>query len=163
MNEVQKMEYLLAPGFIIVPVEPMLVYMILGSCVAVVILNRKAGIAGLCHYVKPKLPDNEAPRSVYGTVAIVTLIRLLLERGGTIKDLEAQIVGGSDLPGRSIGKENAEIAVRILEKRGVYIASQDIGGDKGRKIIFNTDNNSLAVVKVDKIRSDDWYPEEGDI
>lgn len=160
MNEIQKTEYLLAPGYMIIPENPMLIYMILGSCVAVVISNRKAGVAGICHYIRPRLPGNAQPRAVYGTVAIISLIRLLLERGGSAGDLEAQVIGGSDLPGRSLGKENADIAVKILKKRGVHIASADVGGNKGRKIIFNTENNNLAVIKVDKIRSDDWYPEE---
>ena len=40
-NEIQKTEYLLAPGYIIVPEDPTLIYMILGSSVSVVIFNRK--------------------------------------------------------------------------------------------------------------------------
>lgn len=163
MNDIQKTEYLLAPGYIIVPDVPMLVYMILGSCVAVVINNRTVDTAGMCHFVKPSMPRNTSPRSVYGSAAIIALIRLLLKMGGTVDDLEAQVIGGSDLPGRTLGKENAEMAVKMLQKRGIYISSQDIGGDKGRKVIFNTENNNLAVIKVDKIRSEDWYPDEDEL
>jgi len=159
-NEVQTTEYLLGPGYIILPEEPMLLYMILGSCVAVIIVNRKAEKAGCCHFIVPRTPKNDSPRAVHGTVAVLTLIRLLLEKGGTTRDLDAQVVGGSDLPGRSLGKENADIAVNLLKKKGIQISSRDTGGEKARKVIFNTENNSLAVVKVDKIRSGDWYPEE---
>lgn len=163
MNELQKTEFLLSPGYIILPDTPMLIYMILGSCVAVVLIDRKTNAAGCCHFIKPRIPDNSSPRSVYGSVAIVTLIRLMLENGGSTDDLEAQIIGGSDLDGREIGKENAEIAIKILTKKGIHISSKDIGGDKGRKVIFNTENNNLAVIKVDKIRTGDWYPEEDGI
>ncbi len=159
-NEIQKTEYLLAPGYIILPEKPMLIYMILGSSVSVVIGNKKAEKSGCCHFFLPKTPKNKPPRAVHGTVAILTLIRLLLEKGGAIGDLEAQVIGGSDLPGRSMGRENAEMARKILEKKGVHIASRDTGGDKGRKVIFNTENGTLAVIKVDKIRSGDWYPSE---
>ena len=163
MNEIQKTEYLLAPGYIILPEEPMLIYMILGSCVAVIVFNRKVNTVGCCHFIKPRPPSNADPRPIYGSVAVATLIKLMLGKGGTIRDLEAQVIGGSDMTGRTIGKENADTAMQILSKRGVHIASKDIGGDKGRKVIFNSDNNNLAVIKVDKIRSDDWYPEEDNI
>jgi chemotaxis protein CheD len=35
-----------------------------------------------------------------------------------------------------------------------------VGGEKGRKIIFNTTTNEIAVVKVDKVREEDGYPYE---
>jgi len=163
LNELQKSEYLLQPGFIIIPERAMLIYMILGSCVTVIITNKAVDSTGLCHFVSPRKMDGEKPRSVYGTVAVTTLIRMLLDKGGSIGDLEAQIIGGSDLPGHSLGKDNAQMAEKILQKRGIYVASQDVGGDKGRKAIFNTENNNLAVIKVDKIRDDDWYPDESEI
>jgi chemotaxis protein CheD len=38
------------------------------------------------------------------------------------------------------------------------IVSKDVGGQKGRKVIINTDMNQTVVVKVDKLRVGDWYP-----
>ncbi len=160
INEVDKQEYLLQPGYLILPERAMLIYMILGSCVAVIISNKAVDKTGICHFIRPNKKEDDKPRSVYGTVAVITLIKMLLEKGGSIGDLEAQVIGGGDLPGRSLGEENAEMALKILKKRGVHVASQDTGGNKGRKVIFNTDNNNLAVIKVDKIRTDDWYPSE---
>ena len=50
------------------------------------------------------------------------------------------------------------MAVNILEKKGIHISSTDVGGDKGRKVIYNSETNHLAVVKAEKIRTEDWYP-----
>jgi chemotaxis protein CheD len=86
---------------------------------------------------------------------------MLLEGNGRIGDLEAQVFGGGDLPARTLGRENAEVALAVLRRKGVHVASIDVGGEKGRKIIYNTESNQVAVVKVDRIRESDWYPEEG--
>ena len=108
----------------------------------------------------PRTPNGSPPVPRHGIVAILNLIRILEQGGSNVNNLEAQILGGSDLTGHSTGKENVEIAKKVLEKRGVHISSMDVGGEKGRKVIYNTDTNHLAVVKVDKIREDDWYPSE---
>ena len=158
MNDLQKTEYLLQPGYLIVPGEPMLIYMILGSCVSVIIFNRKQQKSGCCHFMVPQVTGDDSPKPKHGTAAILALIRMLLEHGGARDDLEAQVIGGSDLPGRTLGKENVEIAVKVLTKKGIHITSVDTGGDKARKVIYNTESNHVAIIKVEKIRSSDWYP-----
>jgi chemotaxis protein CheD len=54
------------------------------------------------------------------------------------------------------------IARKILAKERINITSEDVGGEKGRKIVFNTHTNEMAVIKVDKLRTVDWYPYEND-
>jgi chemotaxis protein CheD len=144
----------------IFPAEPMVVYMVLGSCVAVVLYDRQNKFSGCCHFIVPRTPKGDLPKPKHGIVAVLNLIRFLEEKGADIGNLEAQVIGGGDLPGHSLGKENADAAVKILKKKGVHITSLDVGGEKGRKVIYNTDTNHLAVVKVEKIREDDWYPPE---
>ncbi|MCJ7615365.1 MAG: hypothetical protein MUO43_02390 [Desulfobacterales bacterium] len=42
----------------------------------------------------------------------------------------------------------------------ISIVSEDVGVEKGTKIVFNTDTSEIAVIKVDKLRNKDWYPYE---
>jgi len=158
MHEVQIQEYFLEPGYIILPAEPIIIYMVLGSAVSVVLYDRETGRSGLCHFGIPRRRDNSPSQPKYGTVAVPGLIMMLEDSGCYIHDIEAQIVGGSDQPGHTLGDENAKVAIGILRKKGVQITSSDVGGNKGRKVIYNPETNHLAVVKVEKIRSDDWYP-----
>jgi len=51
-------------------------------------------------------------------------------------------------------------ARKILIREMISIASEDVGGEKGRKIVFNTDMSEIAVIKVEKLRNKDWYPYE---
>ncbi len=163
MNDIQKIEYLLLPGYMVIPGEPMIIYMILGSCVAVILYDRREQKSACCHFVIPRTPERSYPMPKHGNVAVLTLLKLLLENGTKVDDLEAQVIGGSDLPGRTLGKENIEVAMKILNKKGVHISSTDVGGDKGRKVIYNSEANHLAIVKVEKIRTNDWYPIEANL
>jgi chemotaxis protein CheD len=162
MSELRKNEYLLEPGYIIIPAEPMLIYMVLGSSVSVICRDRQRNRSGCCHFLAPHIRPGELPRPVHGVPAILHLVRLILGKEGKIDDLEAQVFGGGDLPGRTIGRQNTETAIQLLEKLGISIVSMDVGGEKGRKLIYNTEANHVAVIKVDRIRNGDWYPCGGD-
>ena len=158
MHEVQRQEYFLKPGYMILPSGPIIIYLVLGSAVSVVLYDRETGKAGLCHFGIPRRRRNSPSQPKYGTVAVPGLIMMLEDSGCELHDIEAQVVGGSDQPGHTMGSENAEVAIGILRKKSVQITSSDVGGNKGRKVIYNPETNHLAVVKVEKIRSDDWYP-----
>jgi chemotaxis protein CheD len=38
----------------------------------------------------------------------------------------------------------------------------DAGGKKGREVVFNTISGDVAVLKVDMLRKEDWYPYKSD-
>lgn len=72
-------------------------------------------------------------------------------------NFEAQIFGGGELDTcDKTGEENVEIARKVLNKKGVNIVSEDVGGEKGRKILFDTDTGHVAVLKVYDVRDVDW-------
>ena len=80
--------------------------------------------------------------------------------------LEAQIFGGAAPPdgqGKSadVGRENVDVARKMLQRNKVRIVSEDVGGNKGRKLVYNSLNNEVLVIRVDTIRKSDWYPYEG--
>jgi chemotaxis protein CheD len=86
---------------------------------------------------------------------------MVLDGGSKKKHLEAQIFGGAhnrEISPKDIGRGNITIARKILAREGIRIVSEDVGGEKGRKIVFDTQANEIAVLKVDKLRKGDWYP-----
>jgi chemotaxis protein CheD len=50
------------------------------------------------------------------------------------------------------------MARKIFQQQGIMITSEDVGGGKGRKLIYNTGTNEAVVLKVDRLREEDWYP-----
>ncbi len=157
--------YFLEPGYIFVATRPTAISTVLGSCVSVCIYDQKRKTGGMNHYRLPYIREKHVATAKYGNVAIITLIRMMIHDGSKIKNLEAQIFGGAYNPGvsnKNIGHENIMIAKKIFVRERISVTSEDVGGRKGRKIVFNTDTNEIAVLKVDKLRLSDWYPYENE-
>ena len=157
--------YYLEPGYIFVATNPTSISTVLGSCVSVCLYDRKRKTGGMNHYRLPCIREKNIATANYGNVAIITLIRMMIHDGSKLKHLEAQIFGGAYNPSvskKDIGRENILIAKKTLARERIHITSEDVGGRKGRKIVFNTDTNEIVVLKVDRLRLSDWYPYEND-
>lgn len=153
--------YFLKPGYIYLPRIPTVISSVLGSCVSVCLYDLKLKIGGMNHFKMPNSPGKEKNTALFGDVATRVLIRMMLSEGSKTKNLEAQIIGGGmnhEISEIDIGRDNASVARMVLLKAGIRIASEDLGGTKGRKIIFDTATNTTAIIKVDRLRSSDWYP-----
>lgn len=157
--------YFLEPGYIFLATEPTVISSVLGSCVAVCLFDRKRNIGGMNHFQLPLITEKHLATARYGNVATMTLVRMMTDTGSKPKHLEAQIIGGAYNPKisrKNIGPENVQMARKLLARKRIRIASEDVGGEKGRKVVFNTHTNEVAVMKVEKLRSADWFPYEGE-
>lgn len=153
--------YFLKPGYIYVPAEHTIVSTVLGSCVAVVLWDRKRRLGGINHFQMPTCKDKDKPTARYGDASTLMLIRMMLEGGAKKKHLDAQLFGGAYNEAASamdVGRENIRTARRILAQKGIRVVSEDVGGILGRKIVFDSAANEVAVLKVDRLRKMDWYP-----
>jgi len=162
---IQPEQHFLAPGYVYFAAEPTLISTVLGSCCAVCIYDAKNGAGGMNHFLYAETCNKREATSRYGNAATIALIRLFLDHGSTIKNLEAHLIGGAhnrDISPENIGHKNVLVARRILMRRGVRIVSEDTGGSWGRKVVFNTSTGETAIMKVKNIRRSDWYPYEGD-
>jgi chemotaxis protein CheD len=156
--------YYLESGYIFLAEKPTSISTVLGSCVSVCIYDRKRKIGGMNHFQVPFATDSDQATARFGNVATITLIRMMIHDGSKLKNLEAQILGGAHnrtVSPKDIGLENIMAAKRILTRERILVTSEDVRGGRGRKIVFNTSTNEIAVFKVDKLRESDWYPYEG--
>ena len=141
----------LHPGRLLACTEPVSIMTILGSCVAVCLWDDEARIGGMAHFV---LPVGSAPAAAghrFGSVAIEKLVADLARKGAESDRLRAKVFGGASVLGHkksdreALGAKNVEVARRILEKLGIPVAAEDVGGKKGRKIIFHVDTGDAWV------------------
>ena len=154
-------EYLLKAGYIYLPVKPTIISTVLGSSVSVGIYDRCRKIGGMNHFLFPVAHNKNKTTASYGNVAIITLIRMMQENGSRIVDMEAQIFGGAHnfkVSRRNVGNENITLAHRLLRKKGIRVVSQDVGGNLGRKVVFNTTTCEIVTLKVERLRDSDWFP-----
>ena len=154
-------QYYLQPGYIYVASEPAVISTVVGSSVAVTLYDRRHKVGGMNHFQMPMITRQDQATGRYGNAAIIGLLQMMLGGKGRRRNLEAQIFGGAN-PGdpdiARIGRENIAIARKGLAERGIHISAEDVDGQLGRKIIFNTKVNEISILKVKKLRKEDWYP-----
>lgn len=159
-SQVEVYEYFLKPGFIMANADDTIVRTVLGNCVAVSIYDRANRFGGMNHFLFPAVSGATRPSAQYGDVAVPTLFKLLLELGAEREAVEAQIFGGAtrhDHADGSLGSRNVEAARNALRRLSVPVVSEDVGGERGRKVIFHTGTSETIVYKVEKIRDGDWF------
>jgi chemotaxis protein CheD len=115
---------------------------ILGSCVAVCLHDPVAGIGGLNHFLLPHPSENAERSPRYARPAVEHLMDLVLKEGARAARLQARVIGGarvlSAFPDdeNHLGLRNAAAATALLAEWGTPIISSDIGGNRGRKLVF---------------------------
>ncbi len=125
----------------------------LGSCLAIALYDEDTGIGGLAHTMLPdgdQAENSDVKPGKYADTAIRALLRRMVERGATYTDVEAKIAGGSDMFefesfGDGVGKRNIEAAKAELEKLGVPLISEDVGGSHGRTVEFTPGTGTLLI------------------
>ncbi|MDR2140224.1 MAG: chemotaxis protein CheD [Deltaproteobacteria bacterium] len=159
-NAVEIYRYHLTPGNLFTCGQQAMISAVLGTCVAVCLHDRRLKIGGMNHYLYPKSGFFGSSSNEYGDVAIPALIDKLRRMGSRVQDLEAQIFGGGDIGSGwgSTGAKNVKIARKLLKKNGINVVSEDVGGFKGRRLIFHTGTNETLVMKTHRIRRGDYYP-----
>jgi chemotaxis protein CheD len=139
----------LHPGQLIVSERPEVVLTILGSCVAVCLWDIRRPIGGVSHFVLPHR-TSEGTTRVAG-VAVPRLVEQLLGLGASPRDLRAKLVGGANVvcprvgTAPTFGEKNASIARELLREGGVPIVAEHLGGQRGRRLVFETASGAAWV------------------
>lgn len=147
---------LIKPGSIYITDEPQVLFSIVGSSVTVCLWDEKTHISGMNCFVEPVTYDKNKTTARFGNVSMIALLNSLKGISPRSK-LEAHIFGGASNIRSEKGEKNIEIARKILHARKIPIVSEDVGGTKGRKIAFDTESGQACVIKVHKLRKEDWH------
>lgn len=140
-----------APGEILASDQPRAVKTILGSCVAVCLWDSVRKVGGITHYLLPALPAGKEATPRYGDVAIGSLLERLYMLGTGAHGLVAKVFGGATvvdgLAGESglVGEKNIVMAHTVLDRMRIPLVGEDVGGHRGRKLVFCTDEGSAWV------------------
>jgi chemotaxis protein CheD len=136
----------LIPGRIFVAAQPFAISTIVGSGVALCLRDTERGIGGANHFMLPEGPEEGENATRYANVANPALLKRMLDLGAEPRTLEAKIFGGS-LPNINFGNEkdhlgdlNVKTVTHFLNMNGIRLAHSEVGGLRGRKLIFHTDD-----------------------
>jgi chemotaxis protein CheD len=147
---------LIQPGEIVVTKDAASLVSITGKGVCICLWDSKNKIAGMSHFKEPRVFDVALATAKYGNVATITLVAMM--RSSSPDGVyEAQLFGGATFDALDkIGAENVSVAKKVLKARNIPIVSEDTGGTKGRKILFDAQSGHVAVLKVHTLRRGDW-------
>jgi chemotaxis protein CheD len=154
----------LKPGYVVLRSCPTQIKAVVASGVAVTFFDRVQAIGGMNHFILPYRTSSSQSTPIFGGPAIVALWNLFEKHGCRREDLDVQLIGGgvntsvcNYRPG--ISESNIKVAREILKKLGFTHWIEDVGGDRGRKLMFQTSTGETITAKVASLRARDWYPE----
>ena len=141
----------LLPGGMHCAAEPTLVTTVLGSCVAVCLLDRRRSLGGINHFLLPRGAGQASLR--YGDVAIDKLVEELVGIGAKHAALEAKVFGGAAVLHTKahdlhVGIQNINVAIERLEALGIPIVARRTGGTSGVAIRLFTKSGRVLVRQI---------------
>lgn len=132
----QHAKHYLIPGRIFASATPVAITTITGSGAVLCLCDPQNRIGGANHFLTP----------LEAQASSESLLQKMLGLGANVRNLEGRVFGGSQ-PSVTfgnhrdwLGNRNVEAAVHFLGVHGIRVAEKEVGGTKGRKLVFQTDN-----------------------
>jgi len=143
----------LQPGQLLVTTVPAEVTTILGSCIAVCLWEPQRRIGGMNHFMLPMSSVSPSASARFGPAAMEQLIEKMRDAGARLPLLRAKVFGGACMfagmeSSTHLGQKNADVALDFLKRRGVEVVQTDVGGSRGRKLIFHTDEGTSWLTSI---------------
>ncbi len=136
-------------GQLSVAAKPTAIVTVLGSCVAVCLWDPATRVGGVNHFLLPHHVERERSAR-FGTVAVPQLVDAMVRAGASRAGLVAKVFGGACVLGnvphaRRLGEENAALALQLLGEARIPVLDRDVGGERGRKLVFVSDEGTAWV------------------
>jgi chemotaxis protein CheD len=129
---------------------------LLGSCVAIGILWPKGGCCALAHCLLPEMPGQiQRVGARYVDQAVASLLLLLKIAEADKLELAVVVAGGASMLGAagvstSVGRLNIAAARAAVERHGLRVAHEDVGGRRGRCIEIDSGAYTYDVRHVER-------------
>ncbi len=148
MHSNTAIEKYIFPSGLLVSHRPHVLNTVLGSCVAVCLWDEKLHIGGMNHYMLPLWNGVGLASPKYGNIAIEKLVAGMNRLGSRNANLKAKVFGGASMLMEqsavfNIGLANVNLAWEMLEQNKIQVLASSTGGNRGRKILFNTSTGEV--------------------
>ena len=122
---------------------------LLGSCIGLVLQDRKNRVGGMAHIVLPLSNSSSELPGKYADTALPELIRLIAQMGGKSSNLTAKLAGGANMfvtgSTNAIGSQNILAVDRLLLEAGIPVLGRHCGGIQGRRMAFDVESGAVTV------------------
>jgi chemotaxis protein CheD len=139
----------LLPGELIVTRDSLKISTILGSCVSVCLFDAVNHVAGMNHYLLPSYNKQDQNIFRFGDSSLDYMLRNMFKSGAKKMYINARVYGGSAMFGGThntfnVGRKNINVALEFLKQNEIEIKSTELGGNLGRKIVFDTSSGIIS-------------------
>jgi chemotaxis protein CheD len=148
MAEAAPNEVYLLPGEYFVGGEGLRARTLLGSCVSITLWHPLKKVGAMSHFLlatRPQPGDDLDGR--YGDEAVLLMLRELMRRAVAPAECEAKIFGGARMMSESdaglVGRNNGEMARRLLRELNIPVVSESLYGSGHRNIIFDVSSGNV--------------------
>ena len=141
-------------GKLFISNTPAIVSTVLGSCVSVTFFSRSPRLGAMCHVLLPTGANMNGFK--YEDSTLEHMVERIGKMGINAKSCEVKLFGGanilwtSDPSGnrKTVGYRNISMAYQKLELLGITAVISDVGGEKGRKLLFNTGTGGVLLKRL---------------
>lgn len=139
------------PGEFYVANDEVVITTVLGSCISACVFDDEMKLGGLNHFMLPNIPGQTEIRCLrYGLFAMEQLINEMMKLGCTRQRMQVKVTGGGDMLGGdvNIGEQNIAFIQQYLLDEKLQLVSQDVGGDRARKVAYFPTTGRMLVNKL---------------
>ncbi len=146
----------LKPGELVTAEEPVMITTVLGSCISVTMYHPQTGTALISHAM---LPNGHGSKNFkYVDSSIHHMVKYFKDRKIRLYEIAVKLFGGADMfkssqpkvPNLTVGWQNITVASQILERYDLEPVAKDTGGNRGRKLVFTTNDGSVYIKKMSR-------------
>lgn len=133
---------------------------LLGSCVGIGIFWKAQKIYGLAHCLLPEIIQSGRfhTEGRFVEQAIPNLFQMMHIPPEKYSEIEAVVVGGGNMtnpkvcsPSSLVGFANTKLAKEMLNKMGIRIVHEEIGGEEGRKLFINCSSGEYKIEVIPRL------------
>lgn len=153
---IERLEVAIHVGEVYATREPTVIKTVLGSCIAVCLMDPLVQVGGMNHFMLPVPGNGDEDRvdgSRFGVHAMDLLIGAMQKAGGERRRLQAKVFGGGHVlliseNGDSVPQRNIRFIEEFMRAEGIMVVNRDLGGYLPRRVHFHTDTGKVYVKRL---------------
>jgi chemotaxis protein CheD len=148
----------LKPAEISICDKPTKVVTVLGSCVSVIMFNRRLRLGAICHGTLPRSRKGGACTGFcdeafkFVNCSMRYMIETFRRYGVMSSEIEVKLFGGADTLAskreNTIGSQNVRMALQVITEQRLKVTAADVGDAFGRKVIFFSHTGEVYVKRL---------------
>lgn len=156
-------QFYLHPGEVYYSDKDIIISTVLGSCIAIIMYSNSIPFSGISHCQLPvcREPKNKCMNCSNPYKYVDCTIRKMLQKFNSmnipIHDIQIKVFGGADAfinasntqKNTTVGSQNINSVLTIMNEYNLKIVASDVGGRQGRKIYFRSKTGEVFLRRIE--------------